>query len=172
MFEKHNVNLLYHSLTPSFAPSLVDKTENVQERKEDYSLAMRIPPPLTRTWWERQRTEKLREGQREGLHPLITDRPNNVTVTSSPLETLLPISLFSQPNLHRGRWPEIMMWLEVSICQGDKTDSSKTTFSMMDQWEECQFTMSPNTNCALSHLWSRPFIPLSNPVASCCEDTS
>lgn len=137
---------------PSFAPPCVDKTEDVQERN-----GMRIPPPLTRTWYVSERTEKRRAGQTEGLHLLLT-----VTVTSSPLKTMLHISLSSQPDLRRGHWPGIMMWSEVNICHGDKADSSKTTFWMMNKWEKCQFTITHSANGVLRHLWSPPFISLSH----------
>lgn len=137
---------------PSFAPPCVDKTEDVQQRN-----GMRIPPPLTRTWYVSERTEKRRAGQTEGLHLLLT-----VTVTSSPLKTMLHISLSSQPDLRRGHWPGIMMWSEVNICHGDKADSSKTTFWMMNKWEKCQFTITHSANGVLRHLWSPPFISLSH----------
>lgn len=48
------------------------------------------------------------------------------------------------------------MWSEVGIHQGDKTDNSKKTFSMTNQWEECQFTINHTTNCVLSRFRSRP----------------
>lgn len=47
-----------------------------------------------------------------------------------------------------------MMWSEVNICQRDKTDSIKTTFSVMDQWVEFQFTINHHTNCLISPLFS------------------
>lgn len=64
-----------------------------------------------------------------------------------------------------------MMWSEVSIHQGDKTDNSKRTSLMTNQWEECQFTINHTTNCVLSCLRSQTFILLSSTDTLCWEDT-
>lgn len=115
------------------------------------------------------REDREREGGREGLYPVITDRRNIVAIPPPPLKTGgCPDPLFSQPNQHWGHWPETMMWSEVNIHQGDKTDISERTFLVTYQREvEHQFTINHTTNCVLSPLRSAPFTLLSNTQPLC-----
>lgn len=92
-----------------------------------------------------------------------------MAIAPSPLKTRPPNWLFSQPNQHRGHWPETVMWSEVTIHQGDKTDNSKRTFLMTNQWEKCQFTINHTINCVVSRFRSQP---LSNTDTLCWEDTA